>query len=206
MLAASFYGLVTGLPVSDCYNGILVIVDRLTKMSHLIPCNETAGAQGVTRMYLKQVWNLHGLPTGIVSDRGPQFTTAFWLKLCQQLQIRPLLSTAFHPRTDDQHERAKKAGMQQYLRSYVSYQQENWLAFLSMAECVANNRVSETMGATLFMAYDGNHLHMNFATERKGTSATHAHPSYLVRCHHEQTRRPPLCRNAQCSRQTRTAG
>lgn len=38
--------------------------------------------------------------------------------------------------------------MEQYLHSNVSYQQENWVAFLSMAEFVANNHISETIGAT----------------------------------------------------------
>lgn len=152
---------VTGLPPSEGFDAILVVVDRLIKMRHLIPCNETAGAQDVARMYLEHVRKLYGLPTYIVSDRGPQFTATFWSTLCRLLRITPRLSTPFHPRTDGQTERAN-AVMDQYLRSYVSYQQEDWTAFLGMAEFAANNHVSETTGASPFVANQGFNPCMNF--------------------------------------------
>lgn len=68
---------VTGLPTSEGFDAILVVVDRLTKMRYIIPCNETATAPVITRRYLYHVWKLHGLPDAIVSDRGPQFTASF---------------------------------------------------------------------------------------------------------------------------------
>lgn len=61
----------TGLPPSEGFNALRVMVDRPTKMRHLIPCNETASALEVARMYVDHVWRLHGLPTAIVTDRGP---------------------------------------------------------------------------------------------------------------------------------------
>lgn len=41
---------VTGLPTSEGFDASLVIVDRLTKMRHLIPCNKTANAPEVARI------------------------------------------------------------------------------------------------------------------------------------------------------------
>lgn len=67
---------VTGLPLCEGLNAILVVLDHLTKMCQLIPCRETAGAHDVARMYMDHVWKLHGLPSDIASDQGPQFTTS----------------------------------------------------------------------------------------------------------------------------------
>lgn len=49
--------IVTGLPISEGFDAILVVMDRLTKMRHLIPCIETATAPDVARLHLNHVWN-----------------------------------------------------------------------------------------------------------------------------------------------------
>ncbi|KAH0614661.1 uncharacterized protein H6S33_000297 [Morchella sextelata] len=95
---------VTDLPESDGYNAILVVVDRLTKMRHLIPTTKEADSKGVVRLYIDNVWKLHGLPETMVSDRGTQFVAEFWRSLCDRLEISPKFSTAFHPQTDGQTE------------------------------------------------------------------------------------------------------
>lgn len=112
---------VTGLPNSERFNTILVVVDCLTKMRHLIPCNETTIVTELAPLNLDHLWKHHGLLEIIVLDEAPQFTTAFWLELCRLLKVQPRLSTAFHSETDRQTERAN-AVMEQYLCSYVSYQ------------------------------------------------------------------------------------
>lgn len=99
---------VTGLPSSKGLDAILVVVDCLTKMRHLIPCNETATAPNVAPRYLNQLCKLHGLPEAMISDRGPQYTASFWSALCTLFQICPTLSTTFHPQTDGQTERANE--------------------------------------------------------------------------------------------------
>ncbi|KKF92157.1 Retrotransposable element Tf2 155 kDa protein type 1 [Ceratocystis platani] len=53
---------ITHLPKSNGYDAILVIVDRLTKMRHLVPCHGNCNAEDTARLYLKNVWKLHGLP------------------------------------------------------------------------------------------------------------------------------------------------
>lgn len=54
--------------------------------------------------------------------------------------------------------------MEHYLRSYVLYQQEDWAAFLGMAEFAANNHISDTTGASPFLVNHGPHPRMNDAT------------------------------------------
>ena len=81
------------LPVSDGYNMIMVVVDRLSKMQHYISCTakETkngTSAPAMARLFLDHIFRLHGLPETIVSDRGPQFISAFWEHLTTTLGIK----------------------------------------------------------------------------------------------------------------------
>jgi len=95
---------VTGLPRSKGYDAICVVVDRLTKQRHLIPCTTTITAEELGVLFCDRVVRYHGLPETIVSDRGPQFASRFWKHLCSCLKIDARLSTAFHPQTDGQTE------------------------------------------------------------------------------------------------------
>ncbi|KAH0609702.1 uncharacterized protein H6S33_012248 [Morchella sextelata] len=95
---------VTGLSESEGYDAIMVVVDRLTKMRHLLPCNTTINSEDVAQLYLRNIWKLHGLPTHVTSHRDTQFTAKFWKALCKHLDIEARMSTAFHPETDGQTE------------------------------------------------------------------------------------------------------
>ena len=119
--------LVTGLPDDSGFNAILMVVDRLTKMRHLIPCKDTCTTRDLAFLYLNKVFRYHGLPLSVLSDRGPQFVSDFWNALCEALDIDVRLSTAYHPQTDGQSERMN-AIMEQYLCSYVNYQPDNWVS------------------------------------------------------------------------------
>ena len=88
---------------APCEN-ILVVVDRLTKTTHVIPRSDMS-ADASANLFYQHIWRLHGLPDTIVSDRGAQFTSRFWSHLCQRLKMKSLLSTAFHPESDGQTER-----------------------------------------------------------------------------------------------------
>jgi hypothetical protein len=116
---------VTGLPWSNGCDAIWVVVDRLTKARHLIPCRTIIDSKDLADLFLNHIFCLHGLPLSIVSDRGPQFASSFWNQLCTRLGIERKLSTAFHPQTDGQTERMN-AIMEQYLRCYVNYLQDDW--------------------------------------------------------------------------------
>src|SRR5882762_7283786 len=67
--------LITGLPESNGYNAILVIVDRFSKMIILIPTNDTLDSLQTAQIYQDNVWNKHGLPWKVISDRGTQFVS-----------------------------------------------------------------------------------------------------------------------------------
>lgn len=114
----------TGLPLLKNYNDILVLVNCLTKMRHLIPCNTKTGSEELARLYLHPVWEPHGLPKTIISNRGTQFTSNLWKHLCLKLKIKTRLFSAFHHETD-RHTVRFNLVREQYLRSFVSYQQDN---------------------------------------------------------------------------------
>jgi hypothetical protein len=122
-------------------------------------------------MFLREVVRLHGLPKTIISDRGPQFAAVFWERLCEQLGANQPLSTAFHPQTDGQTERMN-ASMEQYLRIFTSHQQDDWVQWLPLAECAANNGSSETTKCSAFFAVTGTDPRMTFeeATKQSGDS------------------------------------
>ena len=147
---------VVGLPWSEGFNAIWVVVDRLTKQRHLIPCRGDVDAKDLADLFLQWIFRLHGLPETIISDRGTQFASHFWGRLCERLQISRRMSTAFHPETDGQTERLN-AVMEQYLRAYVNYLQDDWSSWLPLAEFAANNQVSEATNASPFFALHGYH-------------------------------------------------
>jgi transposase InsO family protein len=172
---------VTGLPLVDGYDAIWVVADRLTKMRHFVACSSTASAQDLADLFLLHIWKLHGLPDDVVSDRGPQFASRFWKRLCLHLRISPKLSTAFHPQTDGQTERVNGI-MEQYLRAYVTYQQENWPALLALAEFAGNNHPSETTGVSPFFANHGFDPRFDFDLDRTDNSS-----SEEIRAHNTAT-------------------
>ena len=115
----------------------------------------------MARLFLDHVFRLHGLPETIVSDRGPQFISAFWEHLTTSLGIKRKLSTAYHPQTDGQTERADQ-DLENYLRRYVSWKQDDWARWLSVAEFAANASPSATTGISPFHAVYGYKPRMDF--------------------------------------------
>ena len=145
---------IVGLPVSNGFDSILVVVDRFSKMSHFFAVNESINASTLARLLMDQVVKLHGIPESIVSDRGPQFNSLFWKECWSLLGCRINLSTAAHPQSDGQTERANQT-LEHYLRCFVNYHQDNWSSFLSFAEFALNNLVSSSTGVSPFFANYG---------------------------------------------------
>jgi hypothetical protein len=145
---------ITDLPPSNGYDALLVFVDRLTKMAHFAPCLKTADAPEFARLFLDYIVKLHGVPQSIVSDRGSIFTSRFWKSLASMIGTKPRTSTSFHPQTDGQTERMNQT-IEQYLRIYCNYQQDNWTDLLSLAEFAYNNSHQPTINHSPFYANYG---------------------------------------------------
>ena len=153
------------LPPSDGYDAIYVCVDRFTKMAHFIPTKSNVTAEKAAQHYVKDVFRLHGLPDDIVSDRGQQFTSRFTQRLLELCEIKGNRSTAYHPQSDGQTERTNQT-LEQYLRIYCDYQQDDWNTLLPYAEFVYNNTQSASTKMTPFFANYGYHPRCNLRVSR----------------------------------------
>ena len=150
---------VVHLPMTKTgFNAICVFVDRLTKMVHLAPTNTTCDAVETARLFLHHVVRLHGVPATVVSDRGSQFTSAFFGALMTALGTRQLMSSAYHPQTDGQTERANRI-MEDTIRHFICAAQDDWDELLPMVEFAMNNAKHEATGFTPFYLNYGRHPH-----------------------------------------------
>ncbi|SNX84754.1 related to pol protein [Melanopsichium pennsylvanicum] len=145
---------IEGLPKLEGYDSIFVVVDRLTKYAILTPTYKTITSEQTAKMLKDQVMSRFGVPEHIVSDCGRQFVSAAWKEFTDKLVIHHSLSTAYHPQTDGQTERVNQV-VEQYLRMYCNYEQDNWVTWLPMAEFVYNNTVHSSIGVSPFFACYG---------------------------------------------------
>jgi len=116
---------VEGLPKSNNKDVILVVVDRFTKYAHFLPMSHPFTVQDVITLFLDNIFELHGIPTVIVSDRDRIFTSHLWQALFKSLGVNLHLSTAYHPETDGQTERVNQC-LENYLRCMCFTQPKKW--------------------------------------------------------------------------------
>jgi len=157
---------ITKLPLAQGYDSILVVVDWLTKMVHFIPTTEKISVEGLARLFRDNVWKLHGLPESIISDRGLQFAAGLMRELNGMLGIESKLLTAFHPQTDGQTERVNQE-LEQYLRMFIDYRQEQWPEWLGTAEFAYNNKVHSSTQTTPFKENYRQDSRMEFKGRKK---------------------------------------
>jgi len=157
---------ITKLPLVQGYNSILVVVDRLTKMVHFIPTTEKTSAKGLARLFRDNMWKLHGLPKSVISDRGPQFAAGLMRELNKMLGIESKMSTVFYSQIDGQTERINQE-LEQYLRMFIDYRQEQWLDWLGMAEFTYNNKAYLSTKILPFKENYGQDPRMGFEVRRK---------------------------------------
>jgi hypothetical protein len=81
----------------DGYDMVIILVDRFGKRPFLIPCYKNIDAKEVARLYIHYIYRIYGLLDTIISDRGPQFISAFWNEFTRILGIRLKLFTAYYP-------------------------------------------------------------------------------------------------------------
>lgn len=150
------YDLITGLPDCEEKDAILNFVDRSTKQGHFIACRSDIDSKGVARLFVDWIIRLHGIPERIVSDRGTVFNSEFTKQWQRILGIKANLSTAYHPESDGQTERVNGI-VEDYIRCFTSWRQDDWVELLSTAEFSYNNTVSESTGHTPFFLNHGQH-------------------------------------------------
>ena len=145
---------ITGLPVSQGCSVILTVVDRFSKQVHFIPLKALPSAVGTARLLLQHVIRIHGIPSDIVSDRGPQFVSRVWRSFCKDLGITVSLSSGHHPQTNGQCERANQV-VESTLRCLCQDRPRTWVKELPWIELAVNSMTSSSTGVSAFEAAFG---------------------------------------------------
>ena len=134
------------LPVTPRgHDAIMVVVDKLTRYTFYVPMKITTTAQEVYHALNARVLAITGTPREIISDRDSRFTSRFWEDIWAGAGTELKRSTAFHPQTDGQTERANRV-LIEALRSYVDAQQTDWDILLPDLQRATNSSKSASTG------------------------------------------------------------
>ncbi|KAG8874587.1 hypothetical protein FRB97_005797 [Tulasnella sp. 331] len=151
------YDFIVKLPVTPRKNNsILVVVNRFTKQAHFIATKEASSAKKMAKMFLENIWKLHRTPLQTIADQGTTFNSESMKRLYESIGIKPSFLTAYHSQTDGQLERINSL-MEQYLRLYINYRQDDWDEWLAIAKFQYNNTVSLSTSVTPFYTDQGRH-------------------------------------------------
>ncbi len=136
-------------PWSKGYNTIFVMVDRLSKHVHFIPTNTGIDAEEFGKLFMNSIVTKFGLPTSIIADRDPQWTSNFWKRVTKALKTRMALSSLHHPQHDGQTEIVNRF-LEVMLRAYMATDKTRWAEWLPLLEFAYNSHQSPSMSYSPF--------------------------------------------------------
>ena len=146
---------ITGIPkVAGNFDSVFVMVDKLTRVTHLIPTRSTATASDVAQLFVREIVRLHGVPARIISDRDAKFTSKIWTAMFQSLGTRLNLSLSYHPEIYGQIERVNQV-IEDMLRAYCGQQPRLWLKYLPLVEFAYKSSHHQILGMSPFKALYG---------------------------------------------------
>lgn len=118
---------IEGLPVSERYNCIMVVVDKFSKFAHFLPLSHPYTAASVVEVFTRNIYKLHGMPKIIVSDWDSIFTSQFWEYLFAKVGTKLHMSSSYHPQSDGQTERVNQC-LEIFLRCFIHSVPRKWAA------------------------------------------------------------------------------
>jgi len=162
---------IEGLPKSEGYSVILVVVDRLTKFAHFLPVKHPYTVATIAQLFLENIVKLYGLPKSIVTDRDTIFVSHFWKQLFKLYKVDLSLSTAYHPQSDGQTKRVNQC-LEMYLRCSVQDSPRTWKSWLSLAQLWYNSCFHSSLGCSPFKALYGFDPNLGLAVSTSETAPT----------------------------------
>jgi transposase InsO family protein len=140
---------IKGLPKSNKFDSILVVIDKFTKFGHFIPVKHPFTASSIAQAFMDTVYKNHGLPQVIISNRDKIFISNFWQQLFKLADTTLNLSSSYHPQTDGQTERLNQC-LKTYLRCLVHAKPDQWARWLPQAEYWYNTAFHSALGKSPF--------------------------------------------------------
>ncbi|GJP84358.1 hypothetical protein CLOP_g14419, partial [Closterium sp. NIES-67] len=148
---------ITGLPTTTSdHDAILVVIDKFSKMGHFIPTHTIACTEETAQIFVCYIIPQHGIPTTLISDRDPKFTSKFWKELMSLLGTKLAMSSTYHLQTDGQTERLNQI-VEQLLRAACKDDISKWDLHLPVLEFAYNNATHAATGQTTFFLCYGRH-------------------------------------------------
>src|SRR5258708_31563483 len=144
------------LLTSEGHTVILVIVNCLTKQSLFIPTHDSINSLELAQLFLTHIFLKHGMPSHVTSNRGSEFVSHFFQSLSKLLWMELHFTSGYHLEGDGQMECLNQV-LEQYLRPYITYQQDDWSSLLPLAEFTYNNATNEMTRVSLFFTNKGYH-------------------------------------------------
>ena len=142
------------------YNAVLIMFDRLTKMTHYTVIRKDIDIFTLTELFLYKYVRLYEISDNLIIDWETVFTSKYWNFFCFHLCAQQNLITAFHSQTDDQMERQNQT-LETYIRMFDNDEQDNWALLLLIIKFVYNNSIYSVTEYTSFFAATDRNFKMN---------------------------------------------
>jgi len=97
--------LADSFPSDNKKEQILVVLDRFTGYTYLIPVSQNITAVETANLPIERIFPVYGFPTSIFSDRDTKFTSYFWMQFMANIKIDLHMAPAYLYQTNGQTER-----------------------------------------------------------------------------------------------------
>ena len=139
---------------SNEYTTVMVIMDRFTSYTHLVPPKDAATSEKTFKKLQRTIFNIHGLPLSIVLDQDSWFTSKFWSQMMKSLGIQVWMATQYHHQTNGQVE-SRIRTLKEMMRNCVNKRQNNWSDALPTIAAAMNGAPHESLGISPYQALYG---------------------------------------------------
>ena len=136
------------------YNIIIIVINLLTKYAKFVLYKSTITSKQLRYLLIKKIFTNHEISEKIISDRDKLFTSTFFDKIRNALEIKEEISTIFHSQIDEQTKRINQT-LETYLRIYASNNKHQWMALLSTTQIAINSAYNKDLRQTLQKALYG---------------------------------------------------
>ena len=114
-------------------------------MPPLEPLSNTVTATDLATLLFQRIFSEHGFPEQIISDQDTLFTSNVWKALFALTGTRLTMSYSYHQRFDGQTEVMNRV-IEEIMRCYLNYNQDNWVDLLPHITCAVNNAPNPKTG------------------------------------------------------------